>query len=147
MRYWIVSLFAIVLGGCASSGATGGLTRSGPKVLQVVQAHSAAFNRHDVGGMLANVAHDIEWYSVEGDSVTLELQGREELRNAMFVYFAETPSFRSEIESVAISGAYVSVRERASWKSGDGELSQTALCVFEVRDGVIRRVWYFPAER
>ena len=41
----------------------------------------------------------------------------------------------------------VSVRERASWKSKSGEdRSQNAFAIYEVADGLIRRVWYYPSQ-
>ena len=65
----------------------------------------------------------------------------------MTSYFESTPSARSIIEDSMVSGRYVTVRERASWKTGSGEeRSQASVAVYEIRDGLIARVWYYPAE-
>ena len=62
-------------------------------------------------------------------------------------YFNALPSARATLESSMVSGSYVTARERASWKTKDGtERSQAALAVYEIRDGLIARVWYYPAE-
>lgn len=53
---------------------------------------------------------------------------------------------RSELLEVNQTGPHVVFRERANWTGTDGQLrSQTAIGVFEVRDGLVRRAWYFPA--
>ena len=147
MRHWLVLAATLLMTGCASSGGTSSAPNAGRETLRVVQQHERSFSRRDLGGMMAGVSPDIEWYSIDGESVALELRGREALRDAMADYFMATPSFRSEIEDAVVSGAYVSVLERASWQGESGPRSRTAIAVFEVRDGLIRRVWYYPAER
>ncbi|MEZ4701363.1 MAG: nuclear transport factor 2 family protein [Rhodothermales bacterium] len=105
---------------------------------------TSAFNAHDVDGMLAYVDDDIQWFSISGDHMDVEARGKAAFRAAMESYFEAIPSARSEIESAVVSGSYVSVRERAYW--GEDQ-SQVALGVFEVRDGLITRVWYYPASK
>lgn len=112
--------------------------------LAVFYRMTVAFNAHDVEGMLACVDDDIQWFSVNGDRIDVEARGREAFRGAMEAYFTAIPGARSEIESAVVSGAFVSVRERAFW--GDDQ-SQVALGVFEVRHGRILRVWYYPASK
>jgi hypothetical protein len=112
--------------------------------LSVFYRMTAAFNAHDVEGMLACVDDDIQWFSMSGDRMEVEARGHEAFRGAMEAYFEAIPGARSEIESAVVSGSYVSVRERAFW--GD-EQSQVALGVFEVRHGRILRVWYYPASK
>lgn len=85
--------------------------------------------------------------SVQGTSVSVEASGKDALRQGMASYFRSIPSARSTIEDSMISGRYVVVRERASWKDKNGEeRSQAAVAVYEVRDGLVARVWYYPAE-
>jgi hypothetical protein len=112
----------------------------------VVEGFIAAHNEHDVAAMLALAHPDIEWLSVEGDGVRVETRGAEALGEAMRGYFEAVPTARSSVEAMIASGSRVSVRERAHWESASGPQSQTALSVYEVIDGAIRRVWYFPAE-
>ncbi len=44
-----------------------------------------------------------------------------------------------------LTGPYVAIRERVSWTSKSGRKSQAALGIYEVRDGLVQRVWYYPA--
>lgn len=114
----------------------------------VVRANLQAFNLQDVDALVATVAEDFAWFNVDGDKMAVETRGREALRKGMQDYFKSLPSARSELESLAVNGVYVSVRERASWKNRAGEArSQASIAVYEVRDGLIKRVWYFPSQK
>ncbi len=123
--------------------------------LEVVEALMRAFNEHDVDAMLAHVTEDVEWMSVpaEGASLAVEATGKSALRERMMSYFEGIPSARAVIEDWMASSddggsRFVTVRERASWtskESGD-ERSQTSIAVYEIRDSLVARVWYYPAE-
>jgi hypothetical protein len=114
----------------------------------VVRANSAAFNAQDVAALAATVAEDFVWFNVEGEKISAETRGREALRTGMAGYFKSLPSAKSDIESLSVNGAFVSVKERAKWKSKSGEdRSQAALAIYEVREGLIKRVWYFPSQK
>jgi hypothetical protein len=112
----------------------------------VVERYMAAYNEHDVAAMLELAHHEIQWLSIDGDELRVETEGREALGEAMRRYFESVPSTRSVIEATMTSGSRVSVRERAEWETSSETRSQAALSVYEVADGLIRRVWYFPAE-
>ena len=120
---------------------------SASATLQVVQQFEQAFNEHDVEAMAALVAEDFRYFYVVGDSLVAQASSREELRKSMQGYFKGLPSARSEIEEYTVAGSFISVRERAYWNANGKERSQFSLGVYEVRDGLIRRVWYYPAER
>lgn len=113
---------------------------------EVVERYLAAYNDHDVAAMLALAHPDIQWLSIDGDRVRVETEGAEALGKALRDYFEAVPSARSTIDSKMVSGNRVSVRERAHWESEAGPKSQAALSVYEIDDGRVRRVWYFPAE-
>ena len=52
------------------------------------------------------------------------------------------------VEPLTQTGAHVSFRERVTWTAKDGTRRvQSALGVYEVRDGKIKRAWYFPSTR
>ncbi len=121
-------------------------TPPGPEA--VVRANLDAFNRQDVEALAATVAEDFIWYNVDGDKLLPETRGRDALRKGMQAYFKSLPSARSSAEVLTVNGDFVSIRERASWTNKKGEAaSQAAIGVYEVRDGLIRRVWYFPAQK
>lgn len=113
--------------------------------LAVVQGHVDAFNRHDAEDLLSWVSPAVEWVNVQGSIMSVEVRGREMLRDYMATYFEAQPTVRSEIEEAVVTGDFVAVRERASWTAADGgERSQASLGVYHVRDGMIQRVWYYP---
>ena len=110
-----------------------------------VRSFVAAYNSHDVQAMLALADSGIAWLSVMGDSVAIETRGRAELEASLSAYFRRLPSTRSTLEALTATGPWVTVRERAHWQGRDGPRSQAAVAVYEVREGRVRRVWYFPA--
>ena len=111
----------------------------------VVRANFEAFNRQDIDALAATVAEDFIWYNIENDKMSIEASGRESLRKGVQDYFKALPTARSVAETLTASGPYVSVRERASWTTRTGEKkSQVAITVYEVRNGLIKRVWYYP---
>jgi hypothetical protein len=139
----------LILFACGSDDAGAPPEAAAPSpVVQVVHGQMDAFNRHDVETLAAGVAPDFVWYSVAEDELAVEVRGRAAFTESMRSYFASLPSVRSEVEETLTSGSFVTIRERATWLDGSGvERSQVALAVYEVRDGLIQRVWYYPAER
>ncbi|HWM90277.1 MAG TPA: nuclear transport factor 2 family protein [Thermoanaerobaculia bacterium] len=115
-----------------------------PEPQQVVDRFMDAYNRHDVEAMLALAHPDIQWLSVDGERISVEASGHEALRDSMTRYFASLPSAGATLEKTMSAGPYVSVVERARWKGDKGERSQAALAVYEIREGKVRRVWYYP---
>lgn len=113
----------------------------------VVRKFEAAFNRHEVAAMASLVTDDAQWLSVDGDKVSVETNGKAALVTWLTGYFKNCPSCRSEFEAVMVAGSFVSVHERATWQSKSGPKTQHGLGVYEVRGGLIRRVWYYPAEQ
>ena len=115
--------------------------------LEQVEGLTAAFNAHDIDAMTAFLAEDVEWLAISGHEITVEASGKSGLAQAMTDYFKNVPSARSEIEGSFVSGSYVVVRERALWKQQGQERSQSSLAVYQLADGLIKRVWYFPVEK
>jgi len=114
--------------------------------IAAVEALTAAFNDHDVDAMLALVSDEVEWLSVNGATVGVEAAGKQTLSEGMAGYFDSCPSCRSALEQLMPAGSRVCAFERASWESADGPDSQHSLAVYELQDGRVRRVYYFPAE-
>ena len=114
----------------------------------MVRAHLAAFNAKDIDAMAKRVAEDFVWYDVNGDQTRIDTRGRDALRKGMERYFKNLPSAKSELHMLTTNGNFVSVRERATWKTKSGEdRSQNAFAIYEVVDGLIKRVWYYLTQK
>jgi hypothetical protein len=115
--------------------------------VRAVERLMQAYNAHDVSGMAATVTDDVGWYEVEGASMSVEVQGKASLLEGMAAHFRAIPSARSKIEFAEPSGRYVVVRERAHWIGPDGSArTRSSLSIYEIRDGLVAAVWYFPWE-
>jgi hypothetical protein len=112
-----------------------------------VRTYILAFNERQIDTMLQMVTDDVQWISVTGDKLTVETQGKEQLGESLAAYFKSTPSAKSELEWVQATSARVAALERASWQAKSGPKSQSSLCVYEFRDGLIARVYYYPVEK
>ena len=116
--------------------------------IAVVRAALAAYNSHDAAAVAAHYADDIKWFSVAGDKQSVEGDGRAAIEKWLAGYFKSLPDVRAEISEVAQTGPHVSFRERVTWTAKDGtRRAQSALGIYEVSDGKVRRAWYFPAAR
>jgi hypothetical protein len=113
----------------------------------LVRRYVAAFNQHDVEATIACVDTAFRWYNIAGDSLQLVMAGRNSQRLALVRYFKAFSDVSSEISGVTANGPWVMVREQIRWTGAKGPAENVALAVYEVREGHIRRVFYFPAER
>ncbi|MFK8017874.1 MAG: nuclear transport factor 2 family protein [Gammaproteobacteria bacterium] len=111
-----------------------------------VERFVAAFNAHDSAAMAEFVADDIEWLSISGKQMTVEASGKADLIESMNAYFTSCPSCQSKLTKVAATDGRVSAIEIASWTVEHGRNLQSAMSVYEFSDGLIQRVYYFPAE-
>lgn len=106
-----------------------------------VRAYVAAFNAHDTEAMMAMVTDDVQWLSVQGDAITVESGDKQQLREGMRSYFKSCSHCQSQLSHLFATGERVSALELA------GSSGQQSLSVYEFSDGLIRRVYYFPAEK
>lgn len=112
----------------------------------LLRAYLDAFNRHEADAVAAFCADTFKWHSLEGDKSSIDAESRPQLRDWLTGYFKSLPTVRSEFLSVDQAGPFLSVRERASWQNKAGQrVSQQALGVYEIRNGLIQRVWYYPS--
>lgn len=112
----------------------------------LIESHVAAFNAGDLEAMSALQHPDIEWFGIEGSEMRLEISGREALGTMLADYRASNPTVVGTTRDWSVNGDFVSVVETASWTTGDGaSRSQSATSVYELEDGLIRRVWYYPS--
>ena len=117
-----------------------------PSALATAKQLLNAFNQHDPGAMAELVSEDFELYYFSNGKAELSAQGRQQLQEQMVDYFASQPTVRSEIEGSIDGPRFASFRERAISVHDGVERSASSLAIYEVVDGLIRRVWYYPAE-
>jgi ketosteroid isomerase-like protein len=104
----------------------------------------AALNRMDADALLATCTEDFAWLNVGPEQLATEVAGKEKLRAWLLDYFRKDQSVKTDFRTIEQVGSQVMVRERVSWDGPDGKrVSQQAFAVFEVKDGLIHRAWYF----
>ena len=114
----------------------------------VLRAYLDAFNRHEPDAVAALLSPEVKWRSLDGDKLVTEGDGREALRTWLAGYFKSLPDVRSDFLTIEQTGAFLYVRERASWTAKDGaRQSQQSHAVYEIRNDLIQRAWYFPSVR
>lgn len=114
---------------------------------QTVRSFIAAFNAHDAGAMSKFVADDVQWLSIDGSSISVETNGKAALVTAMNGYFQSCPTCRSQLAELIASRDRVSAVEVADWQGKDGPKTQRGISVYEFSGSLIKRVYYFPAEK
>ena len=112
---------------------------------EVVRRFVEAFDRHELDALLALAHPEVEWLTVAGAEIEVETRGHDALRASLASYFASCPSCRSTVEIYQVVGPYVSALEHAEWEKEGAKRRQSSLSVYEIVDGLVRRVWYFPA--
>ena len=114
---------------------------------QRVRDYVSAYNQHEVDTLLSLVSDDIQWLRVAGAKITVETQGKLQLRESLAGYFKSAPSAKSQLEWVQVTTSRVAALERAAWQGNSGPKSKTSLSVYEFRNGLICRLYYYPAEK
>ena len=112
----------------------------------IVAEHVRAFNAGNVEAMTKMQHPNIQWLSVKGNAVSVEVSGRAALAKNMTEYFKSPTKVTGTLKGWNVNTPYVSVTETASWTAKDGTKKiQSSMTVYELEDNLIRRVWYFPA--
>ncbi|WP_395374016.1 nuclear transport factor 2 family protein [Marinicella sp. W31] len=117
------------------------------KKIQVTHQFIKAFNNQNVEQMLVLVSEDITWHYVSGAEVSTETVGKKALAESMRNYFSSCPSCRSKLIRIMATQERISAWEEASWEADSGRKKQTSLSVYEFKDDLIQRVYYFPTEK
>ena len=114
---------------------------------QIVYGYIAAFNTRDIDAMLEMVTDDVQWLSIDGDKITVEAKSKEVLRSSMVEYFKSCASCRSRLAHTFSTNSMVSALEVASFETSTGVQEQGSVSLYEFSNGLIKRVYYFPAEK
>ena len=136
--FFCLSLFAN-LAAAANANVTN-------KYEQIVRSYIAASNARDTETMLRMVVDDVQWLSIDGDTVVKETNNKAELRVGMVEYFKSCGSCKSRLERIFSTHRSVSALEVASFETSSGIQEQQSISVYEFAGDLIRRVYYFPVE-
>ncbi len=119
-----------------------------PTVRRPVEALIDAFNQHDVDAIARCLSEDctVRYVDNQGQAA-VGTRTSAELRTELQGYFQAFPNVTSKPTQWTTIGRFVTFEERVSWTADDTEHSQRCLAVFEVVDGKIKRVWYYPAQQ
>jgi ketosteroid isomerase-like protein len=113
---------------------------------ETVRAFVRASNERDLEGLLGLAHGDVEWLSVAGTEIAVETRGRLDLAAALEAYYASCPTCSSSLEWIMPAGSRIATLERAGWEADGERRSQVSLAVYELEDGLIRRVYHHPPE-
>jgi acetyl esterase len=112
-----------------------------------VRAFTEAFNARDLDGMGSRMAEEIVGIHLGGDQPQVDRKGRTAVRSSIEATLKRLPTLHKELHMLTTNGAYVSARERSTWKNEAGEEQrQNAMVMFEVVEGRIRKIWTFPTQ-
>ena len=109
---------------------------SGETAEAVVQRQLAAYNRRDLEEFVSGYSEDAIVFDPPD---RIRDAGIEAIRRACSKAFADGPNARSAVSQRFVQGNFVIDRESVSGLPG-GE-TRSAVVIYEVRDGKIRRVW------
>lgn len=113
----------------------------------LIEAYTAAFNMQNVSTMATMMHPDIQWITVTAGSSSVTTDGKTKMVAEMGDYFGGSTKITSTLSGWGINGAFVSAIETASWTSTSGaKKAQSSNVIYQIDDGLIRRVWYFPEQ-
>lgn len=112
----------------------------------VIQAYSNAYIAKDIDTMRSLMHSDIEWLNIKDNEIEVHLSGKESLTKEMENWFANPQQIEETQRDWSVSGNNIAVTEVATWTTNKGKKrSQSALTVYQLEDGLIRRVYYYPS--
>ena len=134
---------AVTLASCIHASAQEDM----PESRVMIQAYTDAYNQNDLDGMAVMMADDIRWLSVEGTDMPIYANGKVDLVAQMTDYFSRPRLSQSTLSGWGYSGMFTSVVETVGRTNDDGDfLSQSSIAIYQIEDGLIHTVWYFPAQ-
>ena len=143
-----IGAFALLTAAWVTGAASQNLSSNEPRSMsnvELVRAFVDAFNRKSIDEMLRMTSDDIVWLSVDGETIGVETRGQDALRHSMMEYFGKVQIVKSELTLIESLGPYVTTHERAVGSRQPGTPVPASVAVYEIRDSLIRRVWYYPA--
>jgi len=125
---------------CLLAGCLDGAEHLSTEPIEIISKHTQAFNAGDIQAMSERHHPNIEWFSVKGANISVQVAGRDALAKNMTEYFKSPTKVTSTLRSWSINAPYVSATEIASWTTADGtKKSQSSLTVYELEDKLTLR--------
>lgn len=118
---------------------------NGNAALDNVAGFMRAYNAHDIDDMLIRMTDDVKWLGVADHQLVVETSDKDALRMAMIAHFAAKPQARSKIRSSLALGDTVALVEQAFYMSNGQNLSQCAMSLYQLQQGLIASITYYPA--
>ena len=115
----------------------GELTKKTPQ--DIVQQQVNAYNARDLEAFIATYSPDIKIYAHPD---TLRGSGHAEMRKTYGDLFKRVPKLHCEIVNRIVMGNFVIDQERVTGNPNGAVIN--AVAIYEVRDGLIQRVWFVP---
>ena len=110
-----------------------------PSAVEVVQRQLEAYNAHDLGAFVAMYADDIEVWRMPSTTPTID--GKPQLAEFYATQRFCLPGLKADLVDRMALGDKVIEHERVtglSWQPTE------VVVVYQVADGLIRRMWLFP---
>jgi uncharacterized protein (TIGR02246 family) len=128
-------LVCVCAGGASSAVGQEPSTASEPE--RIVQRQVEAYNARDLEAFLAHYAEDVEVFGFPAEPW---MSGIDQFRERYGELFRNSPELHAEITTRIVRGPYVIDEERVTGMQDRPEVR--AVAIYEVRDGLIRRVWF-----
>ena len=112
-----------------------------------VQNYINAFSAQDVDAMLEMVTDDVQWLTIDGETITKQTNSKQELRKAMVDYFSSCSTCRSRLANAFSTNSKVSAVEIVSYQTRNGLKEDKSVSLYEFSGSLIKRVYYFPVEK
>ncbi|GAA4713848.1 nuclear transport factor 2 family protein [Brevibacillus fulvus] len=109
---------------------------------EVVQRQLDFYNKQDLDGFVSTYAKEVEL--LEHPSGQLLAKGEAALRDRYAKMFRENPNNHAEIKNRTVFGNYVIDLEEVTGRENRGPFQ--ALAIYEVKEGLISRVWFLREE-
>lgn len=97
------------------------------------------YNARDLDGFLSTYREDAVIERPSAGSVVA--RGTAEMRTGFTKLFACNPELHCAVEGCIVKANFVALSERITGLTTEG--ARSALAVYEVKDGLIARVWFF----
>ena len=134
-RTLLITVFLIITSAIATAQSS---------IADILNEQVEAFNNQDIDHMVRNLHEDFAWYYIGSDDLVLELSGKKDFRSSMESYFQSIVDVHSTISGSVIDGNRISFQEIVEYKTAAGKEGRaSSMGIYEVRDNLIYRVWYF----